>query len=60
MTSAIRAWQERVARAVDDGDSLEEVEHSVIEPAPLPADARDALWLYAWGLEERRREAALN
>lgn len=60
MASAIRAWQERVARAVDDGDSLEEVEHEVIEPAPLPADARDALWLYAWGLEERRRDAMLN
>ena len=56
MATAIRAWQERVAQAVGDGSSLEEVEHTLIEPAPLPDEARDALWLYAWGLEERRRE----
>ena len=56
MATGIRAWQERVAHAVDDGDSLEMVEHTLIEPAPLPEDQRDALWLYAWGLEERRRE----
>ena len=60
MATGIRAWQERVAHAVDDGDSLEEVELTLIEPAPLPADQRDALWLYAWGLEERRREALHN
>ena len=54
--AAIRAWQERVAQAVGDGDSLEKVEHTLIEPAPLPVEERDALWLYAWGLEERRRE----
>ena len=56
MATGIRAWRERVAHAVDDGDSLEQVEHTLIEPAPLPEDQRDALWLYAWGLEERRRE----
>jgi hypothetical protein len=53
MPTAIRAWRERVAEAVNEGASLDEVESSLIEPAPLPADLRDALWLYAWGLSER-------
>ena len=52
MGVAIRAWRERVAEAVSEGASLDEVEHELIEPAPLPADLRDALWLYAWGLTE--------
>ena len=46
--------------ALDDGDSLEEIEQTLIDPAPLPAGQRDALWLYAWGLDDRRREASLN
>ena len=53
MPTAIRAWQERVAEAVNEGASLNEVESSLIEPAPLSPDLRDALWLYAWGLSER-------
>ncbi len=56
MAPGIRALRERVAQAVGDGVPLQEVEESVIERAPLPAELRDALWLYAWGLEERRRE----
>jgi hypothetical protein len=49
----IRGWRERVAQAVGDGASLEEVDDELIQPAPLPAELRDALWLYAWGLMER-------
>jgi hypothetical protein len=62
MAVGIRAWRERVAQAVGDGASLDEVEDELIEPAPLPAEIRDALWLYAWGLTEREREesAAAN
>ncbi len=52
MGTAIRAWRERVAQAVGDGASLDEVEEALIEPAPLPPELRDALWLYAWGLTE--------
>ena len=59
MSSGIRAWRERVAEAVGDGASLEEVDNQLIEPAPLPTELRDALWLYAWGLTEREREEAL-
>jgi hypothetical protein len=62
MPVGIRAWRERVAQAVGDGASLDEVEDELIEPAPLPPELRDALWLYAWGLTEREREesAAAN
>jgi hypothetical protein len=51
--TAIRTWRQRVAQAVGDGASLEEVDEALIEPAPLPTELRDALWLYAWGLTER-------
>lgn len=44
---------ERVAQAVEDGADLDEVEASVIVPAALAPEERDALWLYAWGLLER-------
>lgn len=35
--------------------SLRTIELEVIDPAPLGEDARDALWLYAWGCLERQR-----
>ena len=57
MPTAIRAWRERVAEAVSEGVPLDEVETSLIEPAPLSTDLRDALWLYAWGLSERDEAA---
>ena len=60
MAVGIRAWRERVAQAVGDGASLDEVDEELIEPAPLPEELRDALWLYAWGLTEREREHALS
>jgi hypothetical protein len=43
----------RVAEAVDDGATLDEVEDEVLRPAPVSGDARDALWLYAWNLREQ-------
>jgi hypothetical protein len=45
--------QEQVAEAVDGGADLDEVASRVIDAAPVDAEARDALWLYAWGLLER-------
>jgi hypothetical protein len=45
--------RERVAEAVDDGATLDEVENEVLLPAPVSGDARDALWLYAWNLREQ-------
>ncbi len=45
--------KEQVAEAVGEGADLHEVEERLIEHAPLDPEARDALWLYAWGLLER-------
>jgi hypothetical protein len=47
------AVRERVAEAVDDGATLEEVEEAVLRTAPVSHEARDALWLYAWNLSEQ-------
>jgi hypothetical protein len=49
---AVRA---RVAEAVDEGASLDQVEQELLRPAPVSHDARDALWLYAWNLREAQR-----
>ena len=49
--------RERVAEAVDDGATLDEVENEVLDDAPVTGDARDALWLYAWNLQELQRPA---
>ena len=54
MGGPIRLWRERVAEAIGEGASLDEVDALLIEPAPLPEELRDALWLYAWGLSEER------
>jgi hypothetical protein len=44
--------RDRVAEALDDGATLDEVEDLVLRAAPLSHEARDALWLYAWTLQE--------
>ena len=49
--------RERVAEAVDEGATLDDVERHLLEPAPVSHDARDALWLYAWNLREAQRPA---
>lgn len=49
--------REQVAEAVDHGASLDEVEESLLRPAPVSHEARDALWLYAWNLRELQRPA---
>lgn len=50
-----RTLREEIADLVRDGASLRDIEREVIDTAPLGQDARDALWLYAWGCLERRR-----
>jgi hypothetical protein len=49
----------RVASLVAAGRGLDEIEAKVLDPAPVNEEARSALWLYAWVLEERhgRRRA---
>jgi hypothetical protein len=54
MTRGVQeAVRERVAEAVDDGATLDEVETHVLDNAPVTGEARDALWLYAWNLREQ-------
>ncbi|HEV2813117.1 MAG TPA: hypothetical protein VGW10_07700 [Solirubrobacteraceae bacterium] len=50
--------REQVDMAVGEGADLHEVEVRVIEHAPVEPEARDALWLYAWGLLERDDDSA--
>jgi hypothetical protein len=50
--AAFTMLREQVAEAVDEGADLHEVEERLIERAPVAAEDRDALWLYAWGLLE--------
>ena len=51
--AALGLLKEKVDEAVGEGADLHEVEVRVIQGAPVDPDARDALWLYAWGLLER-------
>lgn len=46
----------QIDELVAAGATLHEIERDVIERAPLGEDARDALWLYAWGCLQRQRE----
>ena len=55
MSALLDAVREKVAEAVDDGATLDEVEANVLRPAPVSHEARDALWLYAWNLRESQR-----
>jgi len=51
--------QRRIALAVAAGAELEEIEATIIDPAPVDEDQKAALWLYAEALEQRRRESML-
>ena len=57
MSRVLDVVREQVAEAVDDGASLDEVEEWFLRPAPVSHEARDALWLYAWNLQELQRPA---
>jgi hypothetical protein len=56
MGTGIRTFRQQVAEAMDDGASLDDVDRTVIRPAPLSPELRSALWLYAWGLSERESQ----
>jgi hypothetical protein len=47
-----------IEAAVDEGVGMDDIEHELIEPANLPPEDHDAVWLYALGRREhpRRRE----
>jgi len=50
-----RLLREAIAEAVADGASIEDVEIALLEQAEVTEDARAALWLFAWGCLEHRR-----
>ena len=41
-----------IERAAAEGIGMDDIEHSLIEPANLPREEHDALWLYALGCRE--------
>ena len=43
----------QIENAMADGATLHDVEEEILDGAPASTDARDALWLFAWGLAER-------
>jgi hypothetical protein len=53
--SSGRLLREAIREAVADGATIEEIEIALLEHAEVSEDARDALWLYAWGCFERGR-----
>lgn len=59
VTVSSRELRELIDELVDDGASLQRIEREIIEPSALGEDARDALWLYAWGCLERHRPSVL-
>jgi hypothetical protein len=48
-------YRQDVARRIADGQHLEQIEVELIDPAELPQDEKDALWLYALGCEPLSR-----
>jgi hypothetical protein len=50
-----RSARDAIEVAVRDGAMLAEIERDLVDPATVDAEARAALWLYAWGAVERRR-----
>jgi hypothetical protein len=54
-----RQLRAAIEQALAEGASLDEVEQDIIGAVPVNEDTRDALWLYAWGEAERRRDREL-
>lgn len=44
--------QHEVAIAILEGQEINEVNEAIIEPSGLADDAKAALWLYAWSLQD--------
>jgi hypothetical protein len=47
-----RELRRHIADAVLAGEDLESITETLITPAPVSAEVRDAMWLYAWALAE--------
>jgi hypothetical protein len=42
-----------IEQAADEGIGMDDIEHELIDPANLPREEHDALWLYALGRREQ-------
>jgi hypothetical protein len=56
---SLAAFQHRIVEAVVAGMSVERIEDTIIDPAPLDGEQKSALWLYAEVLWGRHREGML-
>jgi hypothetical protein len=54
--SLVVALQENVHQRMRHGGSIDDVDTEIIEPSPLDADQKAALWLYAWSCMPRRMQ----
>ena len=45
-----------IRRRMRRGDSIDDVDLELIEPADLSANEKAALWLYAWSFVPRRKQ----
>jgi hypothetical protein len=43
----------QIAQAVRDGTDIDDIQRTIIDPAPIAEDEKSALWLYAQALHER-------
>jgi hypothetical protein len=43
-----RRLRAQIEALLEGGSTINEVEEQIIEPLDLPAEVKDALWLYAW------------
>jgi hypothetical protein len=49
MTTLHPELRELIETAVAEGVGVDDIEHGLLDPAGLPRDEHDALWLYAFG-----------
>ena len=55
----ISELHQQIALAVDEGQGIDDIEQSIIDPAPIAEDEQSALWLYADALLEQPRAREL-
>jgi hypothetical protein len=49
----------QIAHAVMAGGDVDAIDEAIIDPAPINAEQKSVLWLYAEGLRERRLDGVL-
>ena len=49
-----------IEAAIADGLGMDDIEHELIEPANLPPEDHDAVWLYALARSDRPRRREIR